>query len=875
MASTGDPMEGAEAKILDRELSKHGIDIKDFDYIPPIQCHYDMTRVPTKVNSVVKKTCRKYIDDAFEKHNYKLAITCSAEAISAITNRSTKVGAVRGVVKDDIVMPKQNGEKRIVKVVGITNPKLVNIREEHKPTFVSDVRMLASYINNNFDATKMREQLDVGKYEMIEDLQFLIDAKPELLALDIEGVGLRPYEPEPFGKIVTIQFSIDGETGYTLPWDHPDAPRTHKQKRVLIRQLKKLLNNPDTRVFGQNLKFDRRWLVMKLGVDFRIADDTLMLAALLDENSPKSLDDLIKRYVPEMAGYADDFNAKHDKSRMDLIPLTDIVQYGGGDVVSCFRLLKRVMPILMQDKKLHRYYRNISMPAINMFGYVDTNGINISNETFSTFRDMMQEKVDTDLESLLQQVPRAVRRDHAEKGIKFSRSAFTIDVLFNHPAGFKLKPIIFTKTTKNLPMHLRVPNVSSKLHLPYFFEQCPFTAELAQFQKDYQLLTTNLIRFEENYIRNGKIYPIYHLHKTVTGRTSSDDPNGQNIPKRGKYAKAYRRSFIPPSDEWIIMEADLSQAELRIAADMSGDREMIRIYRQNGDIHLATAIIVSGLTEEQFKALPKKQQKEYRQKAKAVNFGFLYGMGWRTFITYAKTDYNAVFTDDEAQNVRTRFFHKYSALPKWHKAMREYAHRHGYVRSYSGRVRHLPMINSKEDYIRSDAERQAINSPVQECSSTMGVVSMTRMFNEIDPNIMRPLAFVHDAIFVLVRKQYAEWGARTLKWYMESNDLENLFGVKLKLPIKADVSIGINLGDQFELEGIEINKPFDLAAYRKALVKEEEEAAIKENREPVPITFPVLPRQITPPNNGLRKDPPYAPISLDWDVVDFDIKQVA
>lgn len=871
MADSGDPMDGAEAKILDTEMQKHGVDIRTFDYVPPIQCHYDMTTLPSKVNTLVKKQCRKYIDDAFEKNNYKLAVTCSAEAISAIANKSTKVGYVRGVVREDVVMPKQDGTKRIVKVVGITNPRLVKIREEHIPTFTSDVRMLASYINNGYNVTKMREQLDIGQYEMITDLKFLVNMRPEMLAFDIEAVGLRPYEPRPFGRIMTMQFCVDGKIGYTLPWDHPDAPLTRAQKRLLLPQLKKLLQRKDTRVVGQNLKFDKRWISMKLGFEFRVADDTLMMAALLDENSPKGQDDLVKRYVPEMAGYADEFNAKYDKSRMDLIPLESIVQYGGGDVVSCFRLAKTMMPLILADKRLHNYYRNVSMPAINMFSFVDSNGMNIDREAFSTFRDMMQEKVDTNEAELLQQVPRAVRRDHAEKGISFSRSAFTIDVLFKHKAGFKLKPMVYTKTTKNLPAHLRIPSTSSKHHLPYFFEDCPFTAELAQFQKDHQLLTTNLIKFEENYIRDGKIYPVYHLHKTVTGRTSSDDPNGQNIPKRGKYAKAYRRGFVPPSDEWIIMEADLSQAELRIAADMSNDREMIRIYRENGDIHLATAIIVSGLTETAFRALPKKQQKEYRQKAKAVNFGFLYGMGWRTFITYAKTDYNSVFTETEAQDVRARFFSKYNALPQWHKTMREYAHRHGMVRSYSGRIRHLPMVNSREDYIRSDAERQAINSPVQEFSSTMGVVSMTRMFNEIDPNIMRPLAFVHDAIFVLVRKQYADWGARTLKWYMESNDLKALFGVTLKLPIKADVSLGINLGDQHELEDISIDTPYDFTALRNELIEEERKAAEEQNRAPIPTTFPVLPRQVTPPNNGLREalPPSLEPIPLEWDIADY------
>ncbi|MCF1457075.1 MAG: DNA polymerase, partial [Shewanella sp.] len=605
-------------------------------------------------------------------------------------------------------------------------------------------------------------------------------------------------------------------------------------------------------VFGHNVKFDKRWMEMKLDTTFRIYDDTIMMAALLDENSPSNQDDLTKRYVPEMAGYADAFNQGIDKSRLDLVPFEKLMQYGGGDVVANFRLRENMAELLAKDPKAEHLYRTVSIPALNMFSGVDRQGLKMNMEAFGTFREMMREKVVTQRESLLNQVPKSIRRDHVDKGLEFSRPAFVSDILFNHKDGFRLTPKVFTKSTKGLDAHLRVPSTSGKDHLPFFFDECPFTEELAQYQKDFQLYNNNIIKFEENFMVDGMVYPQYHLHKAVTGRTSSSDPNGQNIPKRGKYAKAYRRAFIPASEEYVIMEADLSQAELRIAADMANEREMIKIYREDGDIHRATGIIVSGLTEEEFNALPKAQQKDYRQKAKAVNFGFLYGMGWRTFITYAKTDYGVTFTEEEAQNIRNRYFSKYSRLQVWHKSMREYAHRHGFVRSYSGRVRHLPQINSHEDYIRGDAERQAINSPVQEFSSTLGVIAMTRMSEEIDPYVMRPLAFVHDAIFVLVRKEYVDWGARTLKWYMESNDLEAMFGIKLKLPIKADVAVGDNLGDQFELDGLEIDTPYDFVKARLEDQKYINQAARDKGERPTRSKFPILGKQKTPPNNGQR-----------------------
>lgn len=119
------------------------------------------------------------------------------------------------------------------------------------------------------------------------------------------------------------------------------------------------------------------------------------------------------------------------------------------------------------------------------------------------------------------------------------------------------------------------------------------------------------------YIYEDRIHPSFLLHRTVTGRTASADPNAQNFPKRGPLAKAYRKIFVP-SDGYVFVECDLSQAELRIAAWMANDPAMLRIYREGGDIHAATAAAVMGITLEAFNALPSEVKKAKRQQAKAV-----------------------------------------------------------------------------------------------------------------------------------------------------------------------------------------------------------------------------------------------------------------
>ena len=194
----------------------------------------------------------------------------------------------------------------------------------------------------------------------------------------------------------------------------------------------------------------------------------------------------------------------------------------------------------------------------------------------------------------------------------------------------------------------------------------------------------------------------------VVHNSNSRNPNAQNLPKRGSIAKAFRKIFRP-TPGYVLVEADLSQAELRIAAWMANELTMLDIYQRDGDIHTATAAAVMGISIEAFMQLPPEQIKLLRFYAKAVNFGFLYGMGWRKFKDYAKTEYGVDFTDIQAQELRSKFFQTYPRLENWHASMREFVRRHGYVRSLHGAMRHLPSVFSTDEKVKGEAERQAIN----------------------------------------------------------------------------------------------------------------------------------------------------------------------
>lgn len=1130
--------------VLGSALTGAGFAKEDFAFAPAVRCPHDADTFTTKQKREIAACCRGYLIDEVKKRRPQAVLPLGAEAAKQVFGRAVKITKVRGQATFEAEMRGQ--------VFPLVNPAQCVMYPQHEPILRADCMTFGRMVDHAFDKKSASDAL-LGNYEFVDDLQFLVDAAPPILAFDTENTGLRwfqegtdvrEYDPaihkgnpdyKPAAAVLTMQFCTEPGKAYMLVWDHPERPRSYRSKARLREQLRALLNNPKTKVVGQNCvtadtevltpegwvaiaeydkqevmqwdsrdgsmsfvrpsafhvspfegemllweghalnqcvtpnhrmpiakashrevyafvpaleagkhdpnntyiptagmyapedalkvdaagarlieavradghvyrrsgkslwrvewhfskkrkvdrllqllqdnsvpysiattrtgstkirtrtsdrvhelcsllggsktygswvlrlsieartalldevkhwdgnlhsgsasgvavysavkenmiwlqvaahvtggrmsysrkpnnrgwskkdgvlyvgtlnmarrsaklqtdgvataytgnvycftvptgaflvrrggvvsvtgnsKYDRVYMRNVEGIDYPISGDTLMLGVLLDENAmEKNQDVLVKRYVPERAGYADSFSATTDKSRMWEVPLDKLLDYGAGDAETCFMLHERLYSEVSSDSKLLAHYNRVSIPGNNVFSLIESAGLHIDFEALNSFQAHMVEHVDNLERSLLEQVPKSIKRKHVDKGLKFSRKDFLLDILFWHPDGFRLQPMVFTKTTAKLPVEMRVPSTSAKDHLPFFFDSCPFTVMLSQYIKDSRLLGTSILKFREKYIVDGMVRPTYSLATAVTGRTNSYDPNGQNYPKRGANATAYRRMMVPPPGH-LVIEADLSQAELRIAAEMAGEPTMLRVYRDGGDIHIETALIILGVSLAEFKKLPKAAQKAARQKAKAVNFGLIYGMWWRKLILYAKTQYNVEFTDNEAKRIREAFFDKYAALGAWHDSAKAFARKHKYVRSLDGRIRHLPMIDSEEEYIRQEAERQAVNSPVQGFASDLGVMAMARLARDVDPRFLRPVAFVHDAIYCFVPEEYAEWGAKTLKWYMESTPLEEWFGLRMRVPILADVSLGRNLGDMYEMGEVDMDRDYDFA----------------------------------------------------------------
>jgi DNA polymerase I-like protein with 3'-5' exonuclease and polymerase domains len=576
-------------------------------------------------------------------------------------------------------------------------------------------------------------------------------------------------------------------------------------------QIKQLLEDRTIRKVGHNLKFDIHML-RKEGIELaNWSDDTQLKAFAVDENMmEKSLDECVRRWVEPMAGYADLFNQTVDKARMIDVPHETMLPYAAGDADAALRLDDVLIDLLSRDPQQERIYRLVQMPAMRTFANnIERVGMLIDQERLQSFGDEVRTWLTEAYPALISRVPPAVRRAHLEAGkeLSFSRPDFVRDTLFT-PEGWNLTPQVWTKGTRKLPNpDDRIASTSTKDHLPFFTDPATpvgqFVIDLSDFQKTTKLEGSfigshNVGNGLWQYIApDGRIYPSYMLHRTVTGRTASAEPNGQNFPKRGRWAKPYQ-SVFKATPGFKLVNCDLSQIELRIAAWMANERTMLRIYREGGDIHTATAKAVSGLNDRQWAALSPRQRKDLRTKAKAVNFGFLYGMGARKFRSFAKTDYDVTYTEQESYRTRDAFFSLYSGLEPWHASTREFVRQNGYVRALHGAVRHLPSIWSNDPAIVAESERQAINSPVQRFGSDLGLMAMARFSAQADPNLFRIIGFVHDALVMEVRDGHEQEGIEALLWAMQSNPLTEWFGITPPLPITAEADIGINGGQMLE-----------------------------------------------------------------------------
>lgn len=298
-----------------------------------------------------------------------------------------------------------------------------------------------------------------------------------------------------------------------------------------------------------------------------------------------------------------------------------------------------------------------------------------------------------------------------------------------------------------------------------------------------------------------------HTFDLTIDRSHSFVANGMavhnTVPKHTTWAKKLRKGYIAPPG-FVVVNWDFSQGELRIMACIADEKNMIEGYRKGLDQHLVTGATLNGYTLEEAMALKQTDPelfKALRQGGKAGNFGLIYGMMPPGFVNYAWDTYGVHLTLEKATHQRDTFFELYPGLPVYHTRYKNIASRLGYVQSPLGRVRHLPLINSRDREARSKAERQAINSVIQATLSDLAQLTLVEFKKSYGtPDGCRFCMTTHDSLTAYVREDEVElWGHR-VKDLMENLPLQKLFGWKPQLTFTADWEMGPNMADMVEMK---------------------------------------------------------------------------
>jgi DNA polymerase-1 len=332
--------------------------------------------------------------------------------------------------------------------------------------------------------------------------------------------------------------------------------------------------------------------------------------------------------------------------------------------------------------------------------------------------------------------------------------------------GLGLEPMLFTKTGN--------PSTNEESLQEYL--EHPFIGLLFELRTlEGKWMNTYLLPWSTRLDRFSRLHTIYKLYGTVTGRLSGDL---QQVPR-----DSFVRSVFGAPPGWLRVDADFSQIELRVAAHCANERTMKRMFLLGEDIHLNVAADITG-------KLKVDVTKEERKMAKAVDFGYLYGMFPKKFQKYAKINYGIDVSMAEAEVSREKYFSQFPDLVKWHERQKRTVRTHHQVSSPLGRVRHLPDIQSPENGVRMEAARQAINSPVQSCATDVTLFGMVKLHPLLNAREARMVMTLHDGIGFEIKEDRVDYYAPIIKETLENLPLRKTFGTRLSVPLVCDVETG-------------------------------------------------------------------------------------
>lgn len=574
----------------------------------------------------------------------------------------------------------------------------------------------------------------------------------DLLAVDTETTSLDYMEAE----LVGISFAIAAGQAAYIPFGHDylGAPK-QLAKDLVMKRLKPILENPNLKKVGQNLKYDMSVLaqhgIFLAGIEF----DTMLESYVLDSVATRhDMDSLAEKYLDEITTKFTDIAGKGvGQLTFNQVALEHAAPYAAEDADITLRLHEVLWPQLEEQETLTCVLKDIEMPLLPILSKIERTGALIDDTLlFQQSSELTQRINELEVDAW----------ELAGQQFNLASPKQIGEILFT-----KLEIPILKKTAKGAPSTKE--EVLQELALDYPLPKVLLEHRgLAKLKSTYTDKLPTMIN-----PKTGRIHTSYHQAGTATGRLSSSDPNLQNIPIRNSEGRRVRQAFIA-SPGCKIVAADYSQIELRIMAHLSEDPNLLSAFAMGKDIHQATAAEVFGLDLESVST-------EQRRSAKAINFGLIYGMS-----AFGLAKQLNIGRKQAAEYIDT-YFERYPGVLNYMNSVRSSASDNGYVETDFGRRLYLPEINSKNGMRRQAAERTAINAPMQGTAADIIKLAMISVDTWLEKSNLKSVMImqVHDELVLEVPELELVEVTDGLKLHMES-------AANLKVPLVVDAGVGNN-----------------------------------------------------------------------------------
>ena len=778
----GHPFIGESGRIIRNELEQNKI--IDQTYITNlVKCRPPNNRTPTAAEI---KACRPYLNEEIERLKPDYVVTAGVPATKTLFRGKAKINQFHGEVIEN---PK-------VDYIGmpVFHPAYT-LRDPSKlPGLQDDLHRLARLMRGGLrnDTVEWNVVRKGNLHEFVKEFE-----AADEFAYDCETSGLFPFDP--LGYVTAVAIALKERTWVIPGYMHPDyqkfshSPFAHGNALKALMQLLFFIAHRDNkRTYAQNGKFDNKWMRCQFGGSFRLSFDIMLAHHLLDENVAHDLTAMCRTYLDEPE-YDIPLAEKQGKSEK---PVRNY-KYCAQDGAYTLRLGKLFEDMLREEPELHRLFWKLTMPGARAMEDAEMEGMTIDADA------------------------------RKEVGLELLSRRITLNEELNELVGYE-EPVNWNSPKQiggllyddlGLPCKIltkKKQKSTSEQALLHLKGKHPIVNKLLDYREADKFFNTYIKGWEQYRIGN-KYHFDYKLHGTVTGRYSSPL---HPIPRDGSI-----RNLVTAPKGWTLVAMDLATAEMRIAAHMSKDPEMMRCFQQGEDIHWRTLIeTLSVGTQGEFAAKVRTTAEqvailngtptysdalevirmagakactavdgdwyEGRTRAKAINFGYIYGMQYKKFIEQSEKDYGWSPSVTEAKSSRAAYFMLYASLEAWHRKVKKLARLNGHVRCLTGRLRRLPGIRAKDRMIRSEAERQAVNSGVQAMIGDYKAMVLIEVHQTFPRTQLRLVGEHHDAVLQIVKNEHLDEVVPKMLKIAERPKLMDTFKINLDVPMEGEAELG-------------------------------------------------------------------------------------